>query len=153
MKIRVEIDDSIAEDEVVIRCSDFTDEHMKLKQTISQLVGSHEQLAFYKGETQYYIALGEILFFETENGQMCAHTANDVFTVKLKLYELEELLPSYFVRVSKSSILNSRKIYSITKNITASSMVEFQNSHKKVYVSRYYYKILKDMLGVYNCKR
>ena len=60
-----------------------------------------------------------------------------------KLYELEEFLPGYFMRVSKSTILNTNHIYSITRSISSSSKVEFQNTHKQVYVSRYYYKPLK----------
>lgn len=47
------------------------------------------------------------------------------------------------MRVSKSTILNLNHIYSITKNLTASSIVEFINTHKQVYISRYYYKPLK----------
>lgn len=47
------------------------------------------------------------------------------------------------MRVSKSTILNINHIYSITRNLTSSSIVEFQNTHKQVYVSRHYYKPLK----------
>lgn len=46
------------------------------------------------------------------------------------------------MRVSKSTILNTFHIFSINRNLTASSVVAFENTHKKVYVSRYYYKPL-----------
>ena len=59
------------------------------------------------------------------------------------LYELEELLPGQFMRVSKSAILNTSHVYSITKNLSSSSVVQFRNTHKQVYVSRMYYKPLK----------
>lgn len=72
-----------------------------------------------------------------------AHTLNEVYQVKYKLYELEEILPQNFIRISKSTILNINHIYSITRNITSASLVEFKNTHKKVYVSRGYYKVLK----------
>ena len=70
-----------------------------------------------------------------------------VYEVKYKLYELEGILPNNFMRVSKSTILNVNYIYSITRNLTSSSLVEFKNTHKKVYVSRYYYKPLKIKLS------
>ena len=73
---------------------------------------------------------------------MCAHTAKEVFETRSKLYELEEVLPASFMRVAKSTILNVNHVYSITRNLTASSEVEFKNTHKKVYVSRNYYKAL-----------
>ena len=50
------------------------------------------------------------------------------------------------MRVSKSTIVNLNHIYSITKNITASSVIEFNNCHKRVYVSRNYYKALIERL-------
>ncbi|OYO43052.1 hypothetical protein CG709_20430 [Lachnotalea glycerini] len=43
-------------------------------------------------------------------------------------------------------MLNVNQIYSISRNLTASSIVQFQNTHKQVYVSRYYYKLLKQKL-------
>ena len=98
MKLRIEVDEKIQEDEIVIKCK------------------------------------------EIDSNTEC-------YRVKYKLYELEEILPKNFCRISKSTILNVNHIYSISKNITGVSLVEFQETYKKVYVSRYYYKILKNILG------
>ena len=68
------------------------------------------------------------------------------FEAKYKLYELEEKLPSYFLRISKSTILNTRKVYSITKNLAGASKIEFQDTYKTVYCSRNYYKALKELM-------
>jgi len=88
----------------------------------------------------------EILFFETDNNQVMAHTANEIFLTGSKLYELEKILPWYFSRISKSAILNVKKVYAITRNLTASSLIEFEGTPKHVYVSRVYYKPLKEKL-------
>lgn len=74
-----------------------------------------------------------------------AHTVDQVYRTKYKLYELEELLPGYFMRASKSAILNTNKIYSITHSLS-NCIVQFQNTHKQIYVSRYYYKPLRERL-------
>lgn len=149
MRIRIEVVEDLTEEEVVIRCAGITDKVQKIQQAVLEVTDRLQKFEFYKGEKQYYMPLEEILFFETDAEGICAHTVADVFTVKFKLYELEQMLPGYFLRVSKSSILNTRVIYSITRNLTASSIVEFQNSHKTVYVSRYYYKLLKNTLEQY----
>lgn len=143
MKVRIEIDESITENEVVIRCSSIDSSIQKIQSAISNISAETKGLVFYKEDTEYYISLSKILFFETEDGKIYAHTADDMYIVKYKLYELQELLPDFFIRVSKSTILNMDKIYSISKNITASSVVQFENSYKKVYVSRSYFKTLK----------
>ena len=101
---------------------------------------------FYQGEKEYYFPLDEILFFETDDSRVSAHTREEVYQVKYRLYELEELLPGYFVRVAKSTILNTHHVHAITKNITGASEVEFQGTHKHIFVSRNYYKLLKERM-------
>lgn len=143
MKIRIEVDSKITENEVIIRCSEFSEEVKSIQIMLDNMLSNKKQITFYKGDTEYYLSLEEILFFETDVNGICAHTTDNIYNVKYKLYELEEFLPGYFMRVSKSTILNTNHIYSITHSLTSSSTVEFQNTHKQVYVSRFYYKPLK----------
>ncbi len=146
MKIRIELDENLQEEEVIIRCRSLSEQVQQLQRAISDTTSSVGKMEFTKGDRQYYLPLEEILFFETEGGSVAAHTAQDVFQTRLKLYELEEILPRHFMRISKSSILNTSLVYAINRNLTSSSVVEFQNSHKQVYVSRNYYKTLVDKL-------
>ena len=143
MKIRIELDENLIEDEVLIRCRSLDENVRKIQETVSQVLTGKQQLICYKEDTEYYLSLDEILFFETETKEVWVHTTDKMYQTRYKLYELEELLPGHFMRVSKSTILNTNRIYSITRNLTASSVVEFMGSHKQVYVSRYYYKPLK----------
>lgn len=143
MKIRIELDSEIKENEVVIRCNELKEEIIKIQKIISELIDEKKEMVFYKDNTEYYVSIDEILFFETEENSIYAHVLNNVYQVKYKLYELEEILPRNFVRISKSTIVNIDHIYSITRNITSSSLVEFKGTHKKVYASRFYYKVLK----------
>lgn len=143
MKIRLEIDKKIEESEIIIRCNELSEEIKNIQSTLDGLLAYGKRITFYKGDTEYYLSLEEILFFDTEESGICAHTTHHIYQVKYKLYELEDLLPGYFMRVSKSTILNINHIYSITRSLSSSSRVEFQNTHKQVYVSRYYYKPLK----------
>ncbi|MDO4167393.1 MAG: LytTR family DNA-binding domain-containing protein [Eubacteriales bacterium] len=146
MKIQIEFDTSLDEEVVTIRCPSLTATVEQLQRTLAGVTKEQEKYVFYKGDTEYYLSLSEILFFETGTNSIDVHTADDIFQTKRKLYELEELLPGYFMRVSKSAILNTNQVYAINRNLTAASLVEFQHSHKQVYVSRSYYKALKNKL-------
>lgn len=146
MKIRVEVDDTLQQNEVVVKCPYINDEVLEIQAALENIIAKKKPIIFYKDDTEYYFPLEEVLFFETGENTLYAHTINNVFQVKYKLYELEDLLFNYFVRVSKSTILNVHHIYSITRNISASSVVKFQHTHKQVYVSRHYYKVLKNKL-------
>ncbi|MFG6326965.1 MAG: LytTR family transcriptional regulator [Lachnospiraceae bacterium] len=140
MRIRIEIEENLTEDEVVIRCSSLNESIIAIQKNIAEAVRGRQQIMVMKGDKEYWLLLTEILFLETTENQVAVHSANQVFYTRLKLYELEELLPSVFMRVSKSAIVNTEKVRSIKKNITGASEVEFENCHKIAYVSRSYLK-------------
>lgn len=146
MKIRIEIADNLKEEEIIIRSSGLTEKVQKIQKAITDVIAMEQKLSFYKGETSYYLSLEQILFFETEGNEVQAHTKTDIYRTKYRLYELEEMLPGFFMRVSKSTILNSKQVYAMTKSLTGTCIVEFQDTHKQTYVSRYYYKPLKSRL-------
>lgn len=146
MKIKIEVDHTLVENEVIIKCSEIDQNIQKIQAVISDITLPYEKWFFLKDGKEYYLPLDTILFFETDNQNIHAHTVNEVYIIKYKLYELEEKLPKNFLRVSKSTILNLNHIYSIDKNLTSSSIVQFYKTHKRVYVSRYYYKQLRELL-------
>jgi len=143
MKVKIDIDEMLQEEEVIIRCRKLDEDTQKLYQVLMDMSREQKQMVLFRENTEYYVQVDQILFFETTDSGICAHTADHIFQTEYRLYELEERLPGYFMRVSKSTILNVNHIFSITKNITASSEVQFRNTHKQVFVSRNYYKMLK----------
>lgn len=153
MKIRIELDEHLQEEEVIIRCKTLDEKVQKLQRLIAEAENAQEKIILFKHDTMYYLNLGDILFFETGVHGIEAHTADDIFQAKFKLYELEEMLPGYFMRISKSAILNTNLVYAINRNLTASSAIEFQHTHKQIYVSRNYYKALQTKLEEKRMKR
>lgn len=146
MKVKIEIDPDMEETEIVIRCSQLDDTIVKLQNAIAVKNHGKQCMSLSKGETVYYVPVDEIYFFETEGKEIHAHTAEKIFETTLKLYELEEQLPGSFMRIAKSTIVNLDYIYSITRNLTASSVIEFKGSSKKVLVSRGFYKALMERM-------
>jgi DNA-binding LytR/AlgR family response regulator len=146
VKIRIEVVSGLGEDEIVIRCGRVDDTINRIHQYVLQETQGGEKITFFKDNQEFYFPLEDVLFFETEGEHIYAHTSSDAYRIKYRLYELVELLPEEFVRASKSAIVNAGKVYSIAKNITASSLVRFVGSHKQIYVSRYYYAELRRRL-------
>ena len=145
MKLRIEVAEGLIEDEVVIRCARVDDNVQKIQSFILNL--SSPKLIFYKGQQEFYLPLEEILFFETEGEQVHAHTASDAYRVKHRLYELETMLPRSFARASKGTIVNTSRIYAISRNLTSSSQIRFAGTHKQIYASRHYYSSLKERIN------
>ncbi|MDR2570251.1 MAG: LytTR family transcriptional regulator [Oscillospiraceae bacterium] len=141
MKLRIEVTDGLSENEVLIRCGRVDGSVQKLQEYILSM--SAPKLTFYKGTQEYYLSLDDVLFFETDGEQVHAHTVNDTFRVKRRLYELEEMLSQNFVRAAKGTIVNTTHIYAINRNLTSSSQVKFAGTHKQIYISRHYYSDIK----------
>lgn len=141
MNIIFKMDNNINDDDIVILYKNRNEYIENLEKTFN-----NQKMIFYKREQEHYLDLSDIIFFETDENSISAHTNNDTYFIKYKLYELEKILPNNFIRVSKSSIVNINSIRSINRNITSSSLIEFYNTYKKLYVSRFYYKNLKEKL-------
>lgn len=147
MKVTIEIDEQLSEECVVIKCKELNENVIALQKALMEQADGNMTILLHKGDKEYYMPLDEILFFETENKLIRAHTRDEIYETDYKLYELEELLLGHFMRISKSTIVDLTHILSITKNLAASSLIEFVGSHKKVYVSRNYYKAMVERLA------
>ena len=142
MKVRLDIDKSLKDDEIVIRSS-CIDNVSKIHQKILDITKSAPNIVFYKDNKEFYLEIKDVLFFESSDNDIYAHTKDNMFLVKYRLYELEETLSKNFVRISKSTIVNINQIFAISSSFGSSYTLEFIKSHKQVYVSRRYMKILR----------
>ena len=145
MKIRAECCDD-GEEEIVIRYHSGSDTVRRVTTALESLLYSGREMVFRSSGTEYYLPLNSILFFESSDGKVYAHTIDKIFTADYKLFELERLLPTCFVRVSKSVILNVYKISSLYRELVGNGYVTFKESDKRAYFSRGYHRLLKDKI-------
>lgn len=107
MKIRIECDEAVEETQVLIRCRELDEQITHIQQLLTEAAKQERQFVFYKGDTEFYLPLRDLLFLETDGRGIQVHTRDDIYQTDYKLYELEELLPGNFMRVSKSALLLS----------------------------------------------
>ena len=146
MRVQIEIVESSREEEVIVRCHAVTPQIQSLVTHLKAKEKAIFSPSFQKGEEQYYLDIGEVLFFETEGDKVIAHTATDAYETRQRLYELEAGLPPFFVRISRSSIVNTKQIFSIQRGITRIGKISFRNSYKETYASRHYLNQLKEQM-------
>ncbi len=145
MKIRIEIC-SEGDDEIIIRCRERDERIQSIERVLDGIAKSRRELVLYIGNSEYYVPIPYILFFETVDGKVCAHTRDAMYSSQHKLFELENMLPSSFVRISKSAIANVTQISSLSRELVGNGEVRFYKTEKKTYFSRAYYKILRDRI-------
>ena len=131
MKIRIEIDENLMEEEVIIRCAGLNDIVREVQKAVSEASSGTQTAMFFKGEQEYYFPLSKVLFFETDGNTINVHTADDIYETRYRLYELEEMLPGSFMRISKSAVVNTNRIYSISRGMSASGVI--QSTHTTAY--------------------
>ena len=131
--------------EVIIKCQNATD---TIKKITALLHGFEKTLACTKDDQTYFIAWHNVLYFESVDKRSYLYTADDVYEVPLKLYEVEELLAEAgFIRCSKSQIINIAKIETLCPDFGGRIEAKMNNG-EIVIVSRQYAKILKERLGL-----
>ncbi len=64
MKIRIEVDNKIKENEVIIRCSELSEDVKNIQIMLGDMLSRKKQITFYKGDTEYYLSLEGILFLK-----------------------------------------------------------------------------------------
>ena len=94
------------------------------------------------------ISTDEIIVVESFGHDIVLHTAQGQFKTGERLYQLERLLnPEHFLRVSNSVIIAKSKIKRINPTLSSKFVLTMSNG-QNVDVTRSYYGIFKDRLGI-----
>ncbi len=153
MKITIDVDDSLEQDYITIHCKELTDDILELQKSLIGKSSSSLRISAFQDDVEHFLELKAIIIMESDGNYILIHTEKDIYRTRRKLYELEELLPRDFIRVSRSTIVNTMRVAGIKKNITGASEISFSHSSKKAYASRNYIKALIDIMNEKRLKR
>ena len=145
MKITILENKPDKEDEIIVKCN-FIDEDLTL--LLNQLRNGSSKMNFNKDNKIILVEKKDILFFESVDDKVFAYTQEDAFETKLKLYELENILPSKnFFRANKAVIVNVNKIKILSPAFGGRFEALLKNGYR-VIISRNYVPKLKELLGL-----
>ena len=145
MKINIEEIKELEETEINIKCSSITKELLNF---IGDLVSDNQKIVGnYEGES-FLIEQSDIYYIESVDNKVFAYTEDKLYSLNLKLYELEKKLSSrYFFRASKSCIVNISHIVSL-KSLFNGRIQVTMKSGEYVVISRSQVALFKEKLGV-----
>jgi len=136
MKVEIQIDANTAETKVTITASKMTEEVNELVRKISEHTPS--VLVGFKNDSATILDCEKVIRFYAANQKVYAVTEDAEYTIRLRLYELEQRLnPAEFVRISNSEIINLKWIKGFDLSFTGTICVQFRNE-SATYVSRRY---------------
>jgi len=100
------------------------------------------------GGKVYSISTNDILYIESVDRKTFGYTVNEVYELGFKLYEIEERYKLMdYMRISKSCIVNLKKIHSLKPDFGGKILATMENN-EKLYISRQYASVLKEKLGL-----
>ena len=134
----------INEPEVLeIRCHKLSDD---VQEIISFVKSRRGQLSAEKDGQNIEIPLIDIFYAESVDNRVFIYTAKESYEVRLRLYELEDMLKNKsFLRVQKSMLLNLMKIKSIRPALSGRYSALLKNN-EEIIISRKYVSDLKATL-------
>ena len=104
-------------------------------------------LAVKKGQDIVLLDFEDIFLIRVEDKQTKVFTENKDYLIKKPLYQIEENLDSNFVRVSKTTIVNLRKIKRVAPSLRGMMFIELKNGLKDN-ISRKYLSDFKNALDL-----
>lgn len=147
MRVRARIDKNLDMVEILVCSNELTPQVKALVEDISAFVNEGISGTDFRGE-KVMIPLRDILRFYSENQKVIARDMEGSYVVQEKLYELEERLDAgQFFRISKSEIVNLKKIKRLDMSITGTIKVILSDG-TETYTSRRNVTKLKQCLGI-----
>lgn len=144
MKYRTNITSTIAETEVVIYAKNLSSEVEQLQEYLDNFENKYRLKVRKEGET-YWVPLSSIYRVFIENRKVIIRLETDSFTCNQSLSKIKEILPSHFLQISQSEIVNSHYLDHLHLNPNGLITIALLNGDE-TYSSRRYLKVIKKEL-------
>ena len=146
MKVNLFVSRDIEEPYADIHTDELTDNISKAI-NILESEDSAKLLAVKNGSDIALLELEDVFMFRVEEKQVKVCTENKDYVIKKALYQVEETLTEDFVRISKTTIVNLKKIQRVAPSLKGMMFIELKNGLKDN-ISRKYLPDFKKALDL-----
>lgn len=146
MKIEIRTDEAYSEPKIIILTAAVTEEVSRILKKLGE--EAPPNLSGIRNEKLELLEPSELIRIYASGGKVFAVSEKGEYSVRLRLYEVEERLDrTRFVRISNSEIINLKKAESFDLSLTGTICVKLSDG-TTAYVSRRYVPKIKQILGV-----
>lgn len=145
MKVNVVVEPELEEEYAEIHVKGITDEITRLSKVIQNKSQAITGMDEY--ERNVVIEETDIVALHAEKKWCRIYTDTSNYSCRKRLYEVENMLGADFMRISKSIIVNLRKIESVEAVFNGMLLLRMKNGSKE-YVSRTYLSQMKEYFGI-----
>ena len=144
MRVRFEQVDSREKEQALIRAVEKTADILSAMDLLENGSGG---VAVTKDRNTFFCRQTQIYYIESVDKRTYVYTRDDCYESRDRLYELEEKLGPWVIRISKAMIVNLRKIRNVSAE-PGGRMVAVLLNAERVIISRSYVKEIKRRLGI-----
>lgn len=146
MQVEVLFDEKYKKPKVLIMTNKMSNEVNELIQKLSN--EDSQMILGFKEEYVKILDPSSIYRIYTEKAKVLAETTEGIFTLRLRLYEIEEQLKHLsFVRISNTDIINLKLVDHFDLRFSGTICIVLLNKHC-AYASRRYVTKIKEKLGI-----
>lgn len=146
MKVNLFLSKDVDEPYADIHTDQLTDNISKAISILESEEAS-DMLAVKKGSDIALLEFNDIYMFRVEDKQVNVYTEKSNYLVKKPLYQIEEELNQSFIRISKTTIVNLKKIDRVAPSLKGMMFIQLKNGLKDN-ISRKYLPNFKEALGL-----
>lgn len=146
MKVNLFVSSDIEEPHADIHANELSDNIQKAINLLEE-DSSNSIIAVKKGSDIALLEFDDIFMFRVEDKQVKVYDESNEYQIKKALYQVEEELDSSFVRISKTTIVNIKKIQRVSPSLKGMMFIELKNGLKDN-ISRKYLPNFKETLGL-----
>ncbi len=146
MQIEIKMDENCKEPKIIVVTDKMTDEINFILKRLSD--EQPRMIAGFKEAIVEVLEPSSIYRIFAASGKVFAQTNHGEYTLRLRLYEVEQRLESQsFVRISNSDIINLKKVRNFDLSFAGTICVTLSNG-TVTYVSRRFVAKIKQLLGI-----
>ena len=146
MKVTLFVSRDIEEPHADIHTNELT-ENVTKAISILENDDANDMLAVKRGSDIALLELSDIFMLRVEDKQVKVYTDNEEYLIKKPLYQVEESLNMDFVRISKTTIVNLKKIERVAPSLRGMMFIQLKNGLKDN-ISRKYLPEFKQALDI-----
>lgn len=148
MKVECKISTDYKEPYAVLHINKMTETIAEIISMLEKENANYLTLTATKDKKTYFIKPEDISIVRTEGREIvCYDKLKNRYVLDKPLYELESILDIYFVRISKSAIVNINQINHVEASFNGTLELVMKNGVID-YISRSFRKSFKERLGL-----
>lgn len=146
MEVEIRVEPGRQEPKIIILAGEKNSQLCRLAESLTNLAMG--PIPVSRGEEKLLLPQGDFLRFYADGKGVSAQRLGEIYSVPLRLYELEERLDkTKFARISNGEIINLDQVTAVDLSLSGTIRMTL-NGTECAYVSRRYVKKIKETLNL-----